>query len=195
MIRPERSHLLGGVEEKGTAIVGVLLLPQQLHPVEKGALIFVQRVEELKQRLDGLGTESMEGFQDIEVGWLPGDVVYPARGHVPGSEVACRVHCDRPSHLKDVLVFRYPGARRAAIAGRAIAAPPGRTGGRGARSGRGAATRDRSLYGPVVAPELVGFDLFPFLLAHAVFESEQVLVDAELQGRDAGEVDDELAPV
>ena len=70
----ERSHLLGGVEKKGTAIVGVLLLPQQLHTVEKGALIFVQRIEELKQRLNGLGTESMEDFQDIEVGWLPGDV-------------------------------------------------------------------------------------------------------------------------
>jgi hypothetical protein len=97
MIRPERSHLLRGVKEKRTAVVGVLLLPQQLRTVEKGALIFVQRVEELKQCLNGLGTESMEDLQDIEVGWLPGDMFYPARGHVSGSEVACGLHRDRPT--------------------------------------------------------------------------------------------------
>jgi hypothetical protein len=80
--------LLGGVEKKRTAVVGVLLLSEQLHTVEQGAFIFIQRIEDLKQRFNGLGTESMEDFQDIEVGWLPGDVLYPPRGHVSGSEVA-----------------------------------------------------------------------------------------------------------
>ena len=83
-------------------------------------------------------------------------------------------------HLKDVFVFGDRGAHWAAIAGRAIAALRGRKGGRRACAREGSRrSGDRSLYEPVVAPELVCFDRFPFLLAHAVLKVQEVFVDVE----------------
>ena len=61
----------------------------------ESAIAFVERVQELEEGSDGLGAESMEDFQDIEIGRLTGDALCPPRSHVSGSEVACGLHCDR----------------------------------------------------------------------------------------------------